>query len=119
MKIQLKNIGILLLIYILFMYGFIVGEYKIFPYKFLKNIISNKSQTDTSQNSSKFLYGRWSRLRGTELTSPDIRAGMAMVLAALCAEGISEIQNVIQIERGYENLVERLKKLGARIDEIN
>jgi len=58
-----------------------------------------------------------SRLRGLELTSPDIRAGMAMVIAALCAEGTSEIQNVVQIERGYENLVERLKRLGAQIDE--
>ena len=59
-----------------------------------------------------------SRLRGLELSSPDIRAGMALVLAALCAEGKSEIQNVIQIERGYENLVERLRKLGAKIEEV-
>lgn len=59
-----------------------------------------------------------SRLRGLELTSPDIRAGMAMVIAALCAEGKSIIQNVIQIERGYENLVGRLKQLGARIEEV-
>ena len=59
-----------------------------------------------------------SRLRGLELSSPDIRAGMALVLAALCAEGESEIQNVIQIERGYENLTERLKKLGAKIEEV-
>src|SRR4030042_4286744 len=59
-----------------------------------------------------------SRLRGLELTSPDIRAGMALMLAALCAEGKSEVQNVIQIERGYEDLVERLKKLGAQIEEI-
>lgn len=58
------------------------------------------------------------RLRGTELTSPDIRAGMALVLAALCAEGKSRIQNVIQIERGYENLPERLKKLGAKIEVV-
>jgi UDP-N-acetylglucosamine 1-carboxyvinyltransferase len=58
-----------------------------------------------------------SRLKGTELSSPDIRAGMALVLAALCAEGKSIIQNVIQIERGYENLVERLKKIGAKIEE--
>ena len=57
-----------------------------------------------------------SRLHGLELTSPDIRAGMALMIAALCAEGKSVIQNVIQIERGYENLVGRLKKLGARID---
>ena len=59
-----------------------------------------------------------SRLRGLELSSPDIRAGMALVLAALCAEGKSEIQNVIQIERGYENLADRLKKLGAKIEEV-
>ncbi|MCK4797705.1 MAG: UDP-N-acetylglucosamine 1-carboxyvinyltransferase [Spirochaetes bacterium] len=59
-----------------------------------------------------------SRLRGQELTSPDIRAGMAMVLAALCAEGKSVIQNVIQIERGYENLPQRLKTLGAKIEEV-
>jgi UDP-N-acetylglucosamine 1-carboxyvinyltransferase len=56
-----------------------------------------------------------SRLTGTELTSPDVRAGMAMVIAALCAEGKSIIRNVYQIERGYEHLVERLTKLGAHI----
>jgi len=59
-----------------------------------------------------------SRLKGSELVSPDIRAGMAMVIAALCAEGKSEIKNVYQIERGYENLVGRLTNLGARIEKI-
>ncbi|MEM5947161.1 UDP-N-acetylglucosamine 1-carboxyvinyltransferase [Spirochaetia bacterium 38H-sp] len=56
-----------------------------------------------------------SRLRGAELTSPDVRAGMAMVIAALCAEGNSLIHNVYQVERGYEDLVGRLNKLGAQI----
>jgi UDP-N-acetylglucosamine 1-carboxyvinyltransferase len=56
------------------------------------------------------------RLSGSNLTSPDVRAGMAMVLAALCAEGQSTIQNVYQIERGYEHLVERLRGLGAQIE---
>jgi len=56
-----------------------------------------------------------SRLRGAELVSPDVRAGMAMVIAALCAEGESVIQNIYQIERGYENISERLQSLGARI----
>jgi UDP-N-acetylglucosamine 1-carboxyvinyltransferase len=60
-----------------------------------------------------------SRLRGLELTSPDIRAGMALLIAALCAEGQSVIQNVVQIERGYENLAERLRKLGAKIEVVN
>ncbi len=55
------------------------------------------------------------RLTGSELVSPDVRAGMAMVIAALCAHGTSHIHNVYQIERGYENLVPRLRALGARI----
>jgi len=54
-------------------------------------------------------------LHGTEVSSPDIRAGMALLTAALCAEGTSMIRNVHQIERGYENLVERLVGLGADI----
>ncbi len=55
------------------------------------------------------------RLQGAQLTSPDVRAGMAMIIAALCANGKSEIQNVYQIERGYENIVEKLKNIGAKI----
>ncbi|MDR0583962.1 MAG: UDP-N-acetylglucosamine 1-carboxyvinyltransferase [Treponema sp.] len=56
------------------------------------------------------------KLHGSELISPDVRAGMAMIIAALCAEGKSVIRNVYQVERGYENLVERLSGLGARIE---
>ncbi len=56
-----------------------------------------------------------SRLKASELVSPDVRAGMALVIAALCAEGRSVIDNVYQIERGYENLIERLRSLGAHI----
>ena len=57
-------------------------------------------------------------LHGDKLVSPDVRAGMAMVIAALIAHGESEISNVYQIERGYENLVEKLKSLGARIEQV-
>jgi UDP-N-acetylglucosamine 1-carboxyvinyltransferase len=57
-------------------------------------------------------------LTGSELHSPDVRAGMAMVIAALCAEGKSIIHNVYQIERGYESLVPRLSALGAQISRI-
>ncbi|HNY22469.1 MAG TPA: UDP-N-acetylglucosamine 1-carboxyvinyltransferase [Treponemataceae bacterium] len=57
-----------------------------------------------------------SLLHGSELVSPDVRAGMAMVIAALCARGESVIRNVYQIERGYENLTERLLTLGAHIE---
>ncbi|MEN8209363.1 MAG: UDP-N-acetylglucosamine 1-carboxyvinyltransferase [Candidatus Fermentibacteria bacterium] len=56
-----------------------------------------------------------SALHGTDVISPDIRAGMALLTAALCAEGTSIIRNVHQIERGYQNLVERLQNLGASI----
>jgi len=59
-----------------------------------------------------------SRLRGAELVSPDVRAGMAMVIAALCAEGKSVIHNVYQIERGYESLSEKLNSLGAKIERV-
>jgi UDP-N-acetylglucosamine 1-carboxyvinyltransferase len=50
--------------------------------------------------------------------SPDIRAGMAVLLAALCAEGRTEIGNVRQIDRGYERIDERLRALGARIERV-
>jgi UDP-N-acetylglucosamine 1-carboxyvinyltransferase len=56
-----------------------------------------------------------SELTGSELHSPDVRAGMAMIIAALCARGKSVIRNIYQIERGYENIVPRLSSLGARI----
>jgi len=58
-----------------------------------------------------------SRLSGSELVSPDVRAGMAMLIAAMCAQGRSCIQNVYQIERGYENLTQRLQSLGAHISK--
>ena len=54
-------------------------------------------------------------LYGEKLESPDIRAGMAMLLAALAANGTSTIRNIVQIERGYEKVDEKLKMLGARI----
>jgi UDP-N-acetylglucosamine 1-carboxyvinyltransferase len=56
------------------------------------------------------------KLRGSDLISPDVRAGMAMIIAAMCAEGKSVIRNVYQVERGYERLVERLASLGAKIE---
>ena len=58
------------------------------------------------------------KLTASELHSPDVRAGMAMVIAAMCAKGKSVIHNVYQIERGYENLVPRLASLGAHISVI-
>jgi UDP-N-acetylglucosamine 1-carboxyvinyltransferase len=59
-----------------------------------------------------------SRLHGQKMESPDIRAGMAMLIAALCAEGRSEIGNIRQIDRGYERIDERLRALGAQIERV-
>ncbi|HSC90442.1 MAG TPA: UDP-N-acetylglucosamine 1-carboxyvinyltransferase [Gaiellaceae bacterium] len=56
------------------------------------------------------------QLYGERLASPDIRAGMAMLIAALCADGVSTIGNVREIDRGYERIDERLRALGARIE---
>jgi UDP-N-acetylglucosamine 1-carboxyvinyltransferase len=60
-----------------------------------------------------------SALKGNVVDSPDIRAGMAMLLAALCAEGQSTIHNIGQIERGYERIDERLRALGAELERLD
>ncbi len=59
-----------------------------------------------------------SQLIGEELTSPDIRAGVALLIAALSAKGKSVIHNIVQIDRGYERIDERLKSLGAKIERV-
>ncbi len=63
--------------------------------------------------------GRFNSLRATEMASPDIRAGIAMLIAAMGAKGTSKIQNIGQIDRGYENIDLRLNKLGAKIIRID
>ncbi|HVO54903.1 MAG TPA: UDP-N-acetylglucosamine 1-carboxyvinyltransferase [Solirubrobacterales bacterium] len=60
-----------------------------------------------------------SRLHGERVESPDIRAGMAMLIAALAAEGTSQIGNIRQIDRGYEQIDARLRALGARIERVS
>ncbi len=59
-----------------------------------------------------------SKLYGEHLMSPDVRAGMALLLASLCAEGKSVIDNIEQIDRGYERIDERLRSLGAHIERV-
>jgi UDP-N-acetylglucosamine 1-carboxyvinyltransferase len=58
------------------------------------------------------------QLHGMTLSSPDIRAGMAMVIAALCAKGTSTINSAEVIFRGYEDLVGKLNGIGAKISEV-
>jgi UDP-N-acetylglucosamine 1-carboxyvinyltransferase len=54
-------------------------------------------------------------LRGTKMSSPDIRAGIALLIAAMSAKGKSVIENIEQIDRGYESIDDRLNQLGAKI----
>ena len=58
-------------------------------------------------------------LRGTTMSSPDIRAGVSLLIAALSAEGESTIHNIEQIDRGYQNIDKRLNALGAKIERID
>ena len=64
-------------------------------------------------------HDRKVRLRATRMTSPDIRAGVALLIAAMSAEGVSTIQNIDQIDRGYKDIDGRLNALGARITRID
>ena len=63
-------------------------------------------------------HDRKSQLKATKMTSPDIRAGISLLIAALSAKGTSIINNIEQIDRGYENIEARLKSIGARIQRI-
>jgi len=63
-------------------------------------------------------HGRCQQLRNAQLVSPDIRAGIALLIAAMSAKGVSRIDNIEQIDRGYRQIDERLNKLGARITRL-
>lgn len=64
-------------------------------------------------------HDRKKRLRAQRMTSPDIRAGIALLIAALSAQGTSRIDNIAQIDRGYENIENRLNALGAHIERVD
>ena len=63
--------------------------------------------------------GRLNSLRATNMVSPDIRAGIAMLIAAMSARGTSHIHNIDQIDRGYENIDKRLNAIGANIMRVS
>lgn len=84
---------------------------------FVDKLISMGARIVLCDPHRAIVYGP-SKLVGSTLVSPDVRAGMAMVIAALCAEGESTIHNIYQIERGYEHLVERLSAVGAHIRRV-
>ena len=62
--------------------------------------------------------GRLNSLKATTMVSPDIRAGIAMLIAAMSAKGTSQIQNIDQIDRGYEGIDKRLNAIGAKIIRV-
>ena len=57
-------------------------------------------------------------MKGARMSSPDIRAGIALLIAAMSADGVSHISNIEQIDRGYENIEGRLNTLGAKIKRL-
>lgn len=84
---------------------------------FVDKLVSMGANITLCDPHRAIVIGR-SQLRGERLESPDIRAGMSMLIAALCAEGKSEIGNIRQIDRGYERIDERLRQLGARVERV-
>lgn len=64
-------------------------------------------------------HNRQSQLKATKMSSPDIRAGISLLIAALSAKGTSVIDNIEQIDRGYEDIEERLRSIGAKIERVN
>jgi UDP-N-acetylglucosamine 1-carboxyvinyltransferase len=85
---------------------------------FVDRLISMGAQIVLCDPHRAVVIGR-SLLHGDEITSPDIRAGMALILAALCAKGTSTLQNINPIDRGYERLEQRLQAIGAHIRRVS
>ncbi|MBI3341833.1 UDP-N-acetylglucosamine 1-carboxyvinyltransferase [Candidatus Curtissbacteria bacterium] len=85
---------------------------------FVDKLLSMGAKVEIADPHRVLVYGP-KKLRGQKLDTPDIRAGIALVIAALSAGGTSQIAKAELIERGYENIVERLKELGANIKRID
>lgn len=85
---------------------------------FVDKLLSMGAKVDIADPHRVFVYGP-AKLHGQKLDTPDIRAGISLVIAALAASGKSEIDKAEFIERGYENIVERLSALGAKIERSN
>ncbi len=84
---------------------------------FVDKLLSMGAKVEIADPHRVFVYGP-TKLHGQKLDTPDIRAGMALVIAALVAKGKSEIARAELIERGYEDIIERLSTLGAKIQRI-
>lgn len=85
---------------------------------FVDKLLSMGAKVEIADPHRVFVYGP-TKLHSQKLDTPDIRAGIALVIAALAAKGKSEIDKVELIERGYENIVDRLTSLGAKIERVS
>ncbi len=85
---------------------------------FVDKLLSMGARVEIADPHRVFVYGQ-TKLYSQKLDTPDIRAGIALVIAALCAQGESMIEKTELIERGYENIVERLTSIGAKIQRLN
>ena len=85
---------------------------------FVDKLLSMGAKVEIADPHRVFVYGP-TKLYAQRLDTPDIRAGIALVIAALAAKGTSEIDKVQLIERGYENISERLSALGAKIERVS
>jgi UDP-N-acetylglucosamine 1-carboxyvinyltransferase len=84
---------------------------------FVDNLIAMGAQIVLCDPHRALVIGK-SKLYGQKVVSPDIRAGMAMIIAALCSEGTSYIHNIIQIDRGFQEIDKRLQSIGAQIERL-
>jgi UDP-N-acetylglucosamine 1-carboxyvinyltransferase len=84
---------------------------------FVDNIISMGAQIILCDPHRAIVIGK-SNLYGSKVATPDIRAGMAMIIAALCAEGTSYIHNIVQVDRGFQDIDTRLRSIGADIERL-
>ena len=91
----------------------------VFENRFMHVAQLNKMGAHIETAGNKAIVRGNSKLRGSQVMATDLRAGAAMVLAGLAAEGQTEISEIFHIERGYEKFIEKFDKLGAKITRID
>lgn len=93
-------------------------EENIFENRFKTAVELNKMGADIIVKGKRAYVNGKKYLKGTDVMAPDLRGGAALVIAGLAAEGVTKIENIEYINRGYENYYENLRKLGAHIEQI-
>ena len=91
----------------------------VFENRFMHVVELNRMGAAISTEGRSAVIDGPSKLTGCDVRATDLRAGAAMILAGLVAEGVTRIGDIYHIDRGYENIVDKLKNLGADIERIN